>query len=210
MSGFTALIAQWLGAADVAADSSSSSTSLQKQQRPFEPTRELCETDLVLVDMLNSAGHEDVCYCVCDPHDPDCPIIFASPGFCRFTGYSCAEIEGRNCRFLQGPETAAAHVQVIRTAIQGYMLEEQDELSSKSDGAVRRTEPVSVNLLNYRKDGSSFSNEFFLAPLRSSSSSKSTTNKVQYLIGVQCPVAALGRGQAPKNAGYVLGISLAL
>lgn len=30
------------------------------------------------------------------------PIVFASPQFYACTGYSAAEVLGRNCRFLQG------------------------------------------------------------------------------------------------------------
>lgn len=115
--------------------------------RQFVPERELCETDNILVDMLNSRGHENVSFCVCDPHLADIPIIFASEGFCRFTGYAYDEIEGRNCRFLQGPKTKRDEVDRIRDAIQG----EKER---------------SVNLLNYRKDGTPFVNEFFISPLR--------------------------------------------
>ncbi|PFH56403.1 hypothetical protein XA68_16553 [Ophiocordyceps unilateralis] len=38
---------------------------------------------------------------VCDLDLPDAPIIYASDSFCDMTGYSKAEIIGRNCRFLQ-------------------------------------------------------------------------------------------------------------
>lgn len=115
--------------------------------RQFVPEKELCETDYILVDMLNSKGHETVSFCVCDPHLTDMPIIFASEGFCKFTGYAYDEIEGRNCRFLQGPETKRDEVDRIREAIQSE-------------------EERSVNLLNYRKDGTPFVNEFFISPLR--------------------------------------------
>jgi PAS domain S-box-containing protein len=114
--------------------------------RQFLPLKELCEKDEILIDMLNSKGHEEVCYCLCDPDQADMPIIFASDGFCGFTGYSFGETEGRNCRFLQGESTSPKDVDRIRTAI------------DKEDAA-------SVNLLNYRKDGSSFVNEFFISPL---------------------------------------------
>lgn len=115
--------------------------------RQFIPEKELCETDCILVDMLNSRGHENVSFCVCDPHETDMPIIFASDGFCNFTGYPCDEIVGRNCRFLQGPETRREEVDSIRNAIESE-------------------EERSVNLLNYRKDGTPFVNEFFISPLR--------------------------------------------
>ena len=129
-----------------------------------------------IIDMLNSTGHEDVSFCVCDPDQEDSPIIFASDGFCSFTGYAANEIEGRNCRFLQGPGTEKADVEKIRSAIKS----EKEE---------------SVNLLNYNKDGTSFNNQFFLSPLYD------REGKLAYYIGVQCSVKKLGPGQAPANPG---------
>src|SRR2546426_968726 len=63
------------------------------------------------------------------------------------TGYAAAEALGRNCRFLQGAGTDPSAVAEIRQA-----LKEERDL---------RTE-----LLNYRKDGSSFWNELTISPLR--------------------------------------------
>ena len=154
-------------------------TTLERSTaRQFVPEKELCERDMTIIDMLNSAGHEHVSFCVCDPDQHDCPIIFASDGFCEFTGYSGAEIEGRNCRFLQGADTKKEDVDRIRTAIK-----------EEKEG--------SVNLLNYRKDGTAFVNEFFLSPLHNKE------GKLLYFIGVQCPVAKEGPGQAPANPGWV-------
>jgi PAS domain S-box-containing protein len=70
----------------------------------------------------------------------DNPIIYASEGFSKFTGYSKEEIEGRNCRFLQGKDSNPEDVSRIREAIE-------------------KKEEVSVCLLNYRKDGSTFHNQ---------------------------------------------------
>jgi PAS domain S-box-containing protein len=146
--------------------------------RQFKPQKELAEKDEILIAMLNSKGHENVSYCVCDPDLPDLPIIFASDGFCSFTGYNHDEIEGRNCRFLQGKDTKKEDVDRIRKAIQ-------------------EEEATSVNLLNYCKDGKPFANEFFLSPLHND------TGKTVYFIGVQCQVPKLGLGQMPANAGWV-------
>lgn len=145
-------------------------------QRQFVAKTELSERDATIIDMLNSAGHEDVSFCICDPDQEDCPIVFASDGFCNFTGYAVDEIEGRNCRFLQGPGTEKADVDKIRSAIK----------NEKED---------SVNLLNYKKDGTSFNNEFFLSPLYGKD------GRLEYYIGVQCSVKKLGPGQAPANPG---------
>lgn len=83
---------------------------------------------------------------VTDPHLPDNPIVFANRAFLEMTGYSAEEIIGSNCRFLQGPETDPASVQDVRESI-----------------ANRRE--FATEVLNYRKDGSSFWNALFISPV---------------------------------------------
>lgn len=83
---------------------------------------------------------------ITDPSLPDNPITFANPAFEQQTGYAPEEVIGRNCRFLQGPETDPDTVQDIRLAI-----------------AERR--PLRRILRNYRKDGTSFLNELTIAPV---------------------------------------------
>ena len=146
--------------------------------RQFFPAKDLSEDGYTLIDMLNSIGHDHVSFCLCDPDKHDMPIIFSSDGFCELTGYSHNEIEGKNCRFLQGKDTCKDEVNRISLA-------------------VKHEKEISVNLLNYKKDGTPFNNEFFLLPLYSDRNK----SKLAYFIGVQCPVAALGPGQMPKNVG---------
>jgi hypothetical protein len=207
----TAMIASWLGTLRPTDAEVDTDTEKQQPQRSFVPTKPLCETDMILIDMLNSAGINEVCYCISDPDQKDCPIAFASDGFCGYTGYSATEIEGQNCRFLQGPDTDAKDVTCIRQAVERYTSATKNNSNNNATASTEAgasssasesqeallQDPVSVNLLNYRKDGTSFCNEFFLAPLRDSN------KKLQYLIGVQCPVKQLGPGQAPSNPGYV-------
>jgi PAS domain S-box-containing protein len=83
---------------------------------------------------------------VTDPLQPDNPIMFANRAFLQMTGYSSAEIVGANCRFLQGPETDRSVVDEIRSAI-----------------AERRE--IATEILNYRKDGSTFWNALFISPV---------------------------------------------
>ena len=45
---------------------------------PFEPDKRLCERDYVIIDMLNSQGHDTVSFCITDPHQPDNPVIYIS------------------------------------------------------------------------------------------------------------------------------------
>jgi len=83
---------------------------------------------------------------ITDPRRPDNPIVFANDAFLRLTGYERHEVLGRNCRFLQGPKTDKAAVAQIRAAIE-----------DKAD--------VSVDILNYRKDGSTFWNALYISPV---------------------------------------------
>ena len=83
---------------------------------------------------------------ITDPRRLDNPIVFANDAFLRLTGYSRLEVTGRNCRFLQGPETDLATVARIREAIAA----ERD---------------IHAELLNYRKDGSTFHNALFISPV---------------------------------------------
>ncbi|TVU00005.1 hypothetical protein EJB05_54582, partial [Eragrostis curvula] len=80
--------------------------------------------------------------------------------FLQLTEYSREEILGRNCRFLQGPETDRETVKRIRDAIDN------------------QTE-VTVQLINYTKSGKKFWNLFHLQPMRDQK------GDVQYFIGVQ-------------------------
>ncbi|KAK7845919.1 phototropin-1 [Quercus suber] len=99
-------------------------------------------------------------FVITDPRLPDNPIIFASDSFLELTEYSREEILGRNCRFLQGPETDPATVRKIREAI-----------DNQTD--------VTVQLINYTKTGKKFWNLFHLQPMRDQK------GEVQYFIGVQ-------------------------
>ena len=84
--------------------------------------------------------------CLCDPNQPDLPIVFANRAFRRLTGYSEEEIVGRNCRFLQGPKTDPEPITRIREAI-------------------ANEDVVVVELLNYRKNGTTFWNALHLGPI---------------------------------------------
>jgi len=148
----------------------------QPRRDPFRPKCALGPKDQILLDMLDPSTNN---YVITDPKMKDNPIIYASDAFCRFTKYSHDEIEGRNCRFLQGKGTDANDVAEIRRSI--------DE---KRD--------TNVCLLNYKKTGESFINQFFISPLRSQKD-----GEVVYFIGVQHQVKEIGVGQQHENEGWV-------
>lgn len=49
---------------------------------------------------------------IADMRLPDNPLIFANQAFYVMTGYSYEETLGKNCRFLQGPDTDPAQVRI--------------------------------------------------------------------------------------------------
>jgi len=84
---------------------------------------------------------------ITDPAQPDNPLTYVSPGFERMTGYSSGEVLGRNCRFLQGKDTDSTAAARLHEAILAGVT-------------------GSVELLNYRKDGTPFWNELSISPIR--------------------------------------------
>ena len=83
---------------------------------------------------------------ITNPRLPDNPVVFANDSFCRLSGYRRDEIVGRNCRFLQGPETDPATVRRIHDA-------------------VARVEPLEIDIRNHRKNGEPFWNRLLMAPV---------------------------------------------
>ncbi|KAJ7980928.1 Phototropin [Quillaja saponaria] len=112
------------------------------------------------IDLATTLERIEKNFVITDPRLPDNPIIFASDSFLELTEYSREEILGRNCRFLQGPETDPATVRKIREAI-----------DTQTD--------VTVQLINYTKTGKKFWNLFHLQSMRDQK------GEVQYFIGVQ-------------------------
>jgi diguanylate cyclase (GGDEF)-like protein/PAS domain S-box-containing protein len=77
---------------------------------------------------------------------PGPTIVYCNAAFTRTTGYSEAEVLGKSPRLLQAPGTDRAALDKIRRAL-------------------TRWEPVEVQLLNLRKDGSQFWVELSIAPV---------------------------------------------
>ncbi len=94
---------------------------------------------------------------------PDNPIIYANRGFEKLTGYRIEAVLGKNCRFLQGPDTDLDTVKAIRVAVK-----EQRECT--------------VEILNYRKDGTPFWNRLSITPVRNAE------GKVTNFIGIQSDI----------------------
>jgi PAS domain S-box-containing protein len=103
---------------------------------------------------------------IADARRPDCPLIYVNRGFEHLTGYTRDECRGLNCRILQGPQTDRASVERIRLA-------------------ARSGEPLIVDLLNYRKDGSTFWNRLSLKPVKNSG------GELTHIIGIQSDITPM-------------------
>ena len=124
---------------------------------------------------------------VTDPRQPDNPIVFVNRAFLSMSGYSHEEVIGHNCRFLQGAETSRSTIMAIREAIQN-----RREFSSE--------------ILNYRKDGSSFWNALYISPVYNQN------KELVYFFASQLDVSrrrdaeeALGQAQKMEALGQLTG-----
>nr|AML77536.1 putative LOV domain-containing protein [Rhodochaete parvula] len=133
-----------------------SDTEFQPKVRLHEQDYEFCEKMMAKNQM----------FVITDPKLPDHPIVYASREFLDFTGYSSEDIVGKNCRFLQGRKTEPEDIQEISNAIK-----------DKGD--------CKVGLINYKKNGDLFFNEFFMT----------TMHKKRFLFGSKV-----------KNPTYFIGV----
>ena len=81
-----------------------------------------------------------------NPNLDDNPIVYANRAFEKITRFSADAVIGRNCRFLQGDGTDPAHVRQLAQAVR----EERD---------------FSVDIVNFRSDGTRFLNRLMITPL---------------------------------------------
>ncbi|MCC3407203.1 MAG: PAS domain S-box protein [Microcoleus sp. PH2017_10_PVI_O_A] len=78
--------------------------------------------------------------------EPGLRIIYVNEAFTKITGYSPEEVLGKTPRILHGPKTDRAELDKIRSALS-------------------RWESVTVEVINYRKNGSEYWNEFSIVPV---------------------------------------------
>lgn len=101
---------------------------------------------------------------IVDARDRDLPIVYVNPAFLELTGYPQAEVLGRNCRFLRGPNTDPSTSDRIRAAVTGH-------------------EAIDVELVNYRRNGEAFWNRLNIFPVAD------TDGQRAYLVGYQSDIS---------------------
>ena len=109
-------------------------------------------------------GSSPIAAVISDPRLPDNPIVECNAAFVALTGYQRGEIIGHNCRFLTGPGTEPWLIETLRNGI-------------------RRCQPVIVEILNYKKDGTPFRNAVMVAPIFDAA------GELEYFLGSQVEIA---------------------
>lgn len=143
--------------------------SLAVQTSDAAATRQVRLTAQELARVKELAlGAADEGITVSDLSLPDNPIVYANEGFTRLTGYEQDDAIGRNCRFLKGPDT-------------------DPEASRRIREAIERGESCTVEILNYRKDGTPFWNRLSITPVRG------TAGELTHFVGVQSDISDFKR-----------------
>jgi len=111
---------------------------------------------------------------ITDHQAHDEPIVYANPQFLKLTGYNEKEVIGRNCRFLAGPDT-------------------NRQTTTKIREAVHREDYFQGEILNYRKDHSTFWNQLTLSPV------KNSEGKTTFFVGIQQDVSVQKKAQQERD-----------
>ena len=109
-------------------------------------------------------GSSPIAAVVSNPRLPDNPIVDCNEAFVTLTGYRSDEIIGHNCRFLSGKGTEPWLTEMLRNGI-------------------RRRQPVIVEILNYKKNGTPFRNAVMVAPIFD------VHGELEYFLGSQVEIA---------------------
>jgi PAS domain-containing protein len=175
----------------------STTLSLQELSSPEFFSRQCTDIDAMTERVVDEsvvkealrAVVADVQFCVtiADPKKDDVPLIAASEKFENITGFSRAEVLGKNCRFLQ----------------EGCVLDVQDLFCIRS--AIETGAPFTAVLTNRRKSGELFLNLLDLRGLTVARNPR-TGEELWFLVGIQADVTNLaseGEGTSQKLEEHI-------
>ncbi|HEX8192857.1 MAG TPA: PAS domain-containing protein [Allosphingosinicella sp.] len=131
-------------------------------------------------ELVASIAATPIATVITDPRAPDNPILAVNRAFELLTGYPEAEVRGRNCRLLSGPDTEPEWQAVLRRA-------------------VVEGRPALTELTNYKKDGTPFRNAVMIAPVLDEDGKVALFIGSQMDVGGQPPLAAPQRARAAEQ-----------
>lgn len=132
----------------------------RRLEREIEQRKKAEEERALRDRSINSATNGIL---IADARQPDMPTVYCNAAFEKITGYATEEVLGQNCRFLQGTDHQQPGLDAIRQAI-------------------RQGTEAKAELRNYRKDGSLFWNELYIAPV------KDPQGRLTHFIGIQTDI----------------------
>lgn len=112
---------------------------------------------------------------ISDARQPDNPLIYANESFYRMTGLDSSQVIGHNCRFLTGPDTSQEARSGIRQAVEKGIAH-------------------TVEILNYRKNGTPFWNRLTIFPVGGS------PGRPDYFVGYQIDITTVRQAEEERNA----------
>jgi len=105
------------------------------------------EVQLKLFESVVKKINDAVLITKAEPFDGTGPeIVFVNDAFTKATGYTLADVAGKTPRILQGPGSSRTELDKIKTAL-------------------KKWEPVEVELINYKKNGEEFWVNISIVPL---------------------------------------------
>ena len=120
---------------------------LQLQTGVFLPKQKPFIERLRLLESVVENAKDAILITEAEPIDQPGPrIIYCNPAFLSTTGYTSSEVIGQTPRILQCGDTSRATLDLIRTALSSW-------------------QPIEVELLNTRRDGSKFWVELSIVPV---------------------------------------------
>lgn len=110
-------------------------------------TEKRAEERLRFFEQVVTGIHDAVVVTEAEPiDDPGLRIVYVNPAFTAMTGYTAEEAIGTSPRLLRGPKSSRAALDKIRAALEKW-------------------QPVTMEVTNYRKDGTEFEVELSIAPV---------------------------------------------
>ncbi|HET7176768.1 MAG TPA: EAL domain-containing protein [Gammaproteobacteria bacterium] len=114
------------------------------KQRELELERLLSEHTMLAAAVTQSTS--GVLVTSAEPEGDVYPIIYVNPAFERITGYSFADVRGRDCRFLEETDDSVETRESIHVAM-------------------HERRAMQVEIANFRKDGARFWSELSMSPV---------------------------------------------
>jgi PAS domain S-box-containing protein len=128
---------------------------LNEQSKPYQYvairtdiTKKKAEEErLRLMDMVITNTRDSILITEAEPIENEGPrILYVNDAFTKMTGYTAEEVIGKTPRILQGPDTDQAELKRLKQAL-------------------KKWEPCDIEVLNYKKNGEPFWNNFTVAPV---------------------------------------------